>query len=181
MASFLRSSSFVAFALCVAACSSGTTSGGSGASGSGQITGTVGGKAFAFRSGLAHVDKQGAVDLILSDAAALCDSVTQMKFHAGETIVQAYGLTGTVPGKFVPKNGDTKYASVASTCAAGQSVEGKIDKRGDATASEFTISSLSATAVAGTFTMTFDDGSSLSGSFDLPVCAQSEAEKSTCY
>ena len=165
------------------ACSSGGSSSSSDSSGTGSFTGTLGGEAFVLRSGVGHVDaKDGSLDLILSDAANLCDSIAAKKFHVGETLVQAYHLTGTAPGVFTskPGNEDIKYASVRTTCTLGQAVESNIDKKGEATKAEFTISRLTATEVEGKVTATFDDGSSVTGTFTVPICAASEAEGATC-
>jgi hypothetical protein len=164
------------------ACSGSSSSSGGpgGPSGTGSLTGTVGGKAFTFQSGLAYVDKQGAVDILVSDGAGLCSSVTSQKFHAGETLVQVYNLKGKVPGAFT-SDGDVKYASVNGSCASGQSVEGSVSAKGRVTKSDFSITKMTATEVEGTLNITFDEGSTISGSFSLPICSTSEAEKATCY
>lgn len=183
MKKLLLSSVFSVFAsLLVVACSGTSASpGDSPTSGGGQVTGTVGGEAFTFRSGIAHKGKEGSIDLILSDTEGLCDSLTQQKFHAGETIVQAYNLVGTAPGTFAAKESDTKYASLKSTCASGQKINDHVDKAARATTSEITLTSVGATSVEGKISITFDDGSSVSGDFSVPVCGMADAEDATCY
>jgi hypothetical protein len=159
--------------------SGGSTVGQSGGAGTAQISGTLGGETFAFRSGLARVQTDGSVDVVLSDAADLCDAVTRQKFRPGETLLQVYHLAGTAPGKFTTD--EIKYASVAATCPSGQPIEGGlVDKKGRATTSDITLSSVTASAVAGELTVTFDDGSMVTGSFNVPVCSASESEHSTC-
>ncbi len=77
--------------------------------------------------------------------------------HAGETLVQAYSLTGAVPGKFAPVAGtDVKYASISADCATGQPIQSHADKRARATSTEFTILSLTANLVEGKVTLTFE-------------------------
>lgn len=159
--------------------SGGSNLGQSGGEGSAQISGTLGGETFAFRSGLGHVGADGSVDVILSDAGQLCDAVTRQKFSAGETLLQAYHLVGKAPGKFTTS--EIKYASVAATCPSGQPIEGTlVVQKGRATMSDVTLSSVTASVIEGNLTVTFDDGSSVTGSFSVPICATSEAEKATC-
>jgi hypothetical protein len=177
-----------AIACLAVACSSGSSgsvSSGPGSSGTGSFTGTIGGKAFTFRSAYASVHS-GKVDLIFSDFDGLCESIGRSRIHAGESLVQAYGLQGTAPGKFTggPDGFDVKYATVASTCTAGQRVEQSVDKHSDASASDadITLSSLTATNVEGDVTLTFKDGSSISGHFFVPTCAsENDLEHATCY
>jgi hypothetical protein len=179
----LAVSGTVAVALC--ACSggsggsSGLVTGNGGGEGSAQISGTLGGETFGVRSGLGHFGTDGSIDIILSDAGQLCDAVTRQKFRPGETVLQAYRLVGSAPGKFTTD--EIKYASVASTCPSGQPIAGTlIAKKGRATKSDFTLSTVTSSAVAGNLTVTFDDGSSISGSFSVPVCPTSQAENATC-
>lgn len=175
-----RASFFAAAAVLVlsAACSGGTSSGGGG--GGGTVTGTVGGKSFTIASGLGHVTKDGTLDVILSDQPGLCDAVQAQKFPAGLTIVQAYRLSGKAPGSFTPGE-HVKYATVSASCPSGQPIEEKfVEKASDSTDAKITISTLTDTVVEGRIEATFADGSSVSGSFSVPICAQSEAEKATC-
>ena len=159
--------------------SGGSNLGQSGGEGTAQISGTLGGETFAFRSGLSRVKADGSVDVILSDAGQLCDSVTRQKFHPGETLLQVYHLAGTAPGKFTTD--EIKYASVSTTCPSGQPIEGTaVAKKGRATSSDITLSSVTASVVEGKLTVSFDDGSTVTGSFSVPVCSASESENATC-
>ena len=94
--------------------SGGSAVGQSGGDGTAQISGTLGGESFAFRSGICRVHADGSVDVLLSDAGQLCDAITRQKFRPGETLLQMYHLTGTAPGKFTTD--EIKYASVSSSC-----------------------------------------------------------------
>lgn len=172
-----------AFALLfAAACGSGGSSSSSSSSGGGgTASGTVGGKSFAIASGIGHVGKDGALDLILSDAPGLCDAIQAQKFAAGTTIVQAYNLTGKAPGEFKSSDADVKYATVSATCPSGQPIgEQNVAKAGRAKTATINVTSLGDATVEGSIDVTFDDGSSVSGSFSVPTCPQSEAEKATC-
>jgi hypothetical protein len=178
-----RSSLFAAaFALLfAAACGSGGSSSSSSSGGGGSAAGTVGGKSFAIASGIGHLDKDGSLDLILSDAPGLCDAIQAQKFAPGTTIVQAYGLVGKAPGAFKSDHEDVKYATVSPTCPSGQPIgEQNVAKAGRAKTTTIEVTTLGDTSVEGTIDVTFDDGSSVSGSFSVPMCSQSQAEKATC-
>ena len=174
-----------AFSCLAVACSSGSSGSlgsSSGSSGTASFSGTVGGKAFTFQSGLAYVKNSKRVDLIFSDYAGICESTQKVHLHAGETLLQAYGLEGTAPGKFTPADNDVKYASIAASCASGQAIEGSVDKHSDVSAADVTLSSVSSTTVEGDITLTFKDGSNVSGHFAVPVCSvDNDLEHATCY
>jgi hypothetical protein len=104
-----------------------------------------------------------------------------MRAHAGEAIVQAYALVGTAPGTFTATTDHAKWIRVLSTCGAGEAVNDEIEASGAATTFTITVSSLTTTAVQGTASFTFDDGSMLSGTFDVPICTTSDAENTTCF
>lgn len=141
----------------------------------------LGGKSFTFVSGFAHQSAGGSVDIVLGDVPGLCDSVKAERFKAGTTIVQAYGLSGSVPGPFVSTNDDMKYATLSATCASGAPVEANVENASRAVTAKTTISlSKLDTEVAGEMTMEFEDGSKVSGSFVVPICSESEAENATC-
>lgn len=151
----------------------------------GVVSGTLGGRVFTFASGIAYLDGNGSLNVMLSDFPRLCDSVKLHKLHAGEAVVQAYGLKGSAPGTFSaasPAMEDIKYASVGA-CSSGQPVESSIAKKSDdTTTSEITISKLGTTQVEGRLTLDFADGSSVSGSFFVPICPPpTDGAKSTCY
>jgi hypothetical protein len=175
--------SFVVCAGVSVACSSGSGTSTTGPSGGGTFSGTLGGETFTFTSGYGHVNADGSLDLILSDVAGVCETFgVAKKAHAGETLVQAYALTGTAPGVFAASVEQTiKYASVDPSCPSGQGVEGRTNKTGRATQSEISISKLTATEVEGKLTLSFDDGSSLSGTFTVPTCASAASKSVTCY
>jgi hypothetical protein len=162
-----------------------TSSGGSSGSSGGTLTGTIGGASFTIKSGFGHMNPadggQTSIDLVFSNVDAVCDSVTQGKLHAGEVIIQLYGMTGTAPGTFTSANGDVKYASVSATCASGQRAEQNIAKAGSVKTSTITISKLTSTDVEGNAELSFDDGSTLSGSFQVPICSATTPETSVCY
>jgi hypothetical protein len=146
------------------------------------VAGTIGGKAFTIKSGFGYVDKDGALDLVLSSEDGLCDSVKQSKIHPGEMLVQLYTLKGTAPGAFVPEHNDVKYATVASTCPSGEPLgQANVEKAARATSTTVTIAALTATAVDGTVSITFEDGSSVSGDFNLPTCSSTTPESSICF
>jgi hypothetical protein len=136
------------------------------------------------KSGFAFVDSSagGSLDLVLSDVDALCDSVTQKKIHAGETIVQLYTLKGTAPGTYTAENNDIKYATVSPSCPSGQPLgETNVAGAGRIQTSAITVSSLTATVAEGTLDLTFTDGSKVSGTFSVPICGSTLPESSVCY
>lgn len=153
-----------------------------GAVGSTAVTGVINGKAFAATSGFFFVDPGGKIDLIISDKSGICDSVKQSKIHPGETMVQLYGLNGTAPGAFTSENDDIKYATIKATCASNQPVgDAEVDAASRATTSTVTISTSTATKLEGTLNLTFEDGSSVSGSFSLGSCTSTVPETSACF
>jgi hypothetical protein len=156
----------------------GSTNSSSSPPGAAQLSGSVGGKPFVFRSGLWHLMANGTLDIFFSDAGMLCDAATQGKLHAGETLVQVYALNETPSGKFVA--GEVKYATVAADCATGQPIQNHVDKHAMATGSEFTISTF-ASVIEGKLSFTFDDGSSLAGDFSVPMCGNEATETDTCF
>lgn len=160
----------LASVLLLAACSS-SSSAPSPSGGGGSLSGTVGGKAFTDASGIANVAGDGSIDLIFSSSPSLCDALTSGKLRAGETLVQAYGLEGTEPGTFTPKHDDVKFVRIGSACASGARITDHVEGTGRSTKSTFTISKRTSALVEGTLSITFDDGSSVEGSFSVPVCA----------
>lgn len=180
---FARMREFIVFCLVsLSACSSSTsTTGSSAPTGTGSLTGTIGGSPFTFVSGLAHTANDGTLDLILSNAAGVCDARKSNKVHAGETLVQIYNLKGSAPGAFTPANNDIKYARVKSSCPSGQSVEQNVDTSSRVATSDITVSRLTDAEVEGNLKLTFADGSSLSGTFKLPLCTYPNVEGGSCY
>jgi hypothetical protein len=78
--------------------------------------------------------------------------------------------SGTVPPG--PYNANGTYETTTATCGNGpayQSTDG----------SSFMLTQLSATEVAGSFSMNFGTQGSLSGSFDLPICNVPDAGSQT--
>lgn len=145
--------------------------------------GTVGGASFTVTSGFAIGDADG-LDVVLSDMPSLCESVTDSKIHAGETLIQLYSLSGSVPGVFTSppdEDPDVKYATVKSTCASGDALQAEIGKSGRATSSTVTIAALTDTFVAGELDITFDDGSKIAGEFNVPRCASGLEKAATCF
>lgn len=160
----------LAASLVLAACGSSSSAPG-GPSGGGTLTGTVAGKAFTDASAIANLAADGSVDLIFSTSPSLCDSLTAGKLRAGETLVQAYGLEGSAPGTFTPKHDDVKFVRIGAGCGAGARITDHVEGTGRSTKSTFTISKRTSALVEGTLSITFDDGSSVEGSFAAPVCA----------
>jgi hypothetical protein len=143
------------------------------------ISGMLGGQAFNLRSGFGARIGGESLDLILSSAEGLCDSTTSGKLHAGEMIVQAFGLQGTAPG--VLTSDEVKYASVASGCQSGAAVENNVSRASDATSASISVTRLT-TSVDGTLDIRFQDGSYVSGSFSVPFCAlQADFEDAVCF
>jgi hypothetical protein len=133
------------------------------------------------RSGFAFKAADGTVDLVFSNQDGLCESVKAAKLHAGEALVQAYRLAGTAPGTFT-NAGDTKYVRVKATCTSGQPLgTGDIDKASRADTATFSLTQLSATVATGTMSASYADGSSVAGSFSVPICEATVPETSACF
>lgn len=178
------------FFVCVAACSSGTTTAtadGGTPAGDGGDGGTVthavtlGGKSFVVASGLAKKESDTSLSLVLSDKPGVCEAFTAHKVRAGETILQAYSLVGTAPGTFKVDEDTVKYARVKSDCASGTHVTDNVSEAsGTATGVTVTVTAVSATEVSGTIDATFSDGS-FSLPFAVPTCAEVEpGDNATC-
>jgi hypothetical protein len=173
-----------AFLLSCIACSAGgsgvaSSSGSSG--GTSSFQGTLGGKSFVAQSGLAHTTG-GSVDVILSDTSGLCEALKAKRFRGGTTVVQAYNLGGTAPGAFKPQSDHVKYARVKSGCPVGAPIDDNVETSSSASPANTTISisKQTATEVEGEMSVTFKDGSTVSGSFSVPICSESEAEDAIC-
>lgn len=131
-------------------------------------------------SGVGHVGTvDGKIDLIFANSADLCTGLENQKFPAGTSLVQIYGLAGMAPGAFTP-GGDTKYATILPACPSGASVNDYVGSASRATATTVTIETKTATRITGEIQVTFEDGSSVAGAFDVPICSVSEAEAATC-
>lgn len=131
-------------------------------------------------SGIANVGSvDGKLDLVFADYADLCTTITAEKFPAGATVVQLYNLSGTAPGEFTA-SADTKYASILPACPSGAPVNEYVAGASRATTTTVTVDTKTDTRVTGEVHMTFEDGSSIEGSFDVPVCGVSESENATC-
>lgn len=154
---------------------------------SSTLAGSFGGKAFSFKSGFVHKNPAtGRLDLFFSDASELCASLERGRFAPGTTVVQTYGLVGTVPGNFKPNSDDVKYATIKASCPSGASVNSNVESASRipvssiGTTSTIEISSLTETRAEGSVDLTFPDGSTLSGTFSVGTCSTSESEKATC-
>lgn len=144
------------------------------------MKGTLGGKSFTIKSGIANVGSvDGKLDLVFADYADLCTKLTAEKIPAGATIVQLYNLSGKAPGEFTA-SADTKYATLLPACPSGSSVNDYVAGASRATTTKITVDSLTATKATGEVQMTFEDGSTIEGSFDVPICGVVEAENATC-
>ncbi len=145
------------------------------------ISGTIGGKAFAAKSGFGFRNKGGSVDIILSDRADACASVEQAKLHAGETIVELFRFAGTAPGTF-GESEDVKYATVKSTCTSNAPLgDENVASSSRGTTTKLEVTALDAASVEGTLTVTFEDGSTITGPFDFPMCTVTVPELLTCF
>ena len=173
--------------LLVSACSSSTSTAiPSSEDGSGSGTATLGGKTFTIASGLATIDT--TLSIVLSDKAGLCDAVTAGKLRAGETLLQAYELTGNGTGNYtVSKEQPVKYARLKSGCTGGPDVEDNTDvsSRAETANTEEPTATVTITAitdhdVSGTLTATFLDGSTSNLSFTVPICASGPPEDAMC-
>jgi len=153
---------------------------GTGGGGGGSGTATLGNKSFVVASGIARVAKSGTVSIVLSDKPALCNSMTTQTFHRGETLLQAYSLSGTAPGTFTSSLDPVKYARISDSCPSGSPINDHVVAHGRTKTSKIMISELGSDRVRGTFEASFEDGSSASLSFDVPTCADTDAEKAMC-
>ncbi len=145
------------------------------------ISGTINGKSFTAKSGFGFRNKGGTVDIILSDQADACASIEKAKLHAGETMVQLYRLAGTAPGAF-GETDDVKYVTVKPTCTSGQPLgDADVASSSRATTTKVDLTALDAASVEGTLTVTFEDGSTVSGPFDFPMCSVTVPELTTCF
>jgi hypothetical protein len=135
--------------------------------------GTMGGMPFKLGSGFFRLDGVKGISLILSDMGGACDAATTGHIRAGGVVFQAYNLQGTTPGPLLSSHFDVKYARVASACPVGAAVSPSwVSNFGDALENKtlITITKLSATWAEGTVDITFDDGSTLKGTFAVPAC-----------
>ena len=131
-------------------------------------------------SGIGHVGSvDGKIDLVFVSTPNLCADLENETFAAGSAVVQVYGLAGTVPGDFVPSS-DTKYATILPACPSGASVNEYVGSASRATTTKVTVATKTATQITGELQLEFEDGSSVSGAFDVPICSVSEAENATC-
>lgn len=119
------------------------------------------------------------IDLVFSAAADLCTGLENQKFPKGASLVQIYNLAGTAPGALVA-SADTKYATLLPACPSGASVNEYVGSASRATSTTVTVTTKSATQITGELDITFEDGSSIKGAFDVPICSVSEAEDPTC-
>jgi hypothetical protein len=186
--------------------SSSTSAGGpnssSGSSPSGTLGGTLGGKAFVFKSGFFFKNQDGTLEVNFSDKEGACDDAKESKLTLGQTLVQLSKLgvrTGTTtfggvtngvtvgPAAVgdVTSPDDWKYARVIDSCPAGTPVADAVVIDGQRVAiavaagrvkdidKKLTLTALSDTAVEGTMDLKFDDGSTLAGSFKVASCSKS--------
>jgi hypothetical protein len=164
-----------------ASSSGGSSSGGSsGSSTASPVSGTLGGNSFTIKSGIANVGSvDNKLDLVFASYSDLCTKLTAEKIPAGATIVQLYNLAGKAPGEFTA-SADTKYATLLPACPSGSSVNDYVAGASRATTTKVNIDTLTDTKVTGEVHITFEDGSQVDGSFDVPICAVVEAENATC-
>jgi hypothetical protein len=146
---------------------------------SGTLSGILGGK-FVLNSGYGHMNNDGSIDVILSDLAGACASAVANRVHAGETFLQAYGLKGTAPGVFTSSQ-VVKYATIDPLCPPDQRASFSAVKSGRATVSKVNLSKVTAATVEGEMSATFDDGSSVAGTFTVPTCSSVLSEVALCY
>lgn len=131
-------------------------------------------------SGIGHVGSvDEKIDLVFANTADLCAGLENQKFTAGSSIVQIYNLSGTAPGALVASD-DTKYATLLPACPSGASVSDYVASASRATSAAVTVTTKTATQITGELDITFEDGSSIKGAFDVPICSVSEAEAATC-
>jgi hypothetical protein len=131
-------------------------------------------------SGIGHVGSvDGKIDLLFADFADLCGNLESQTFPAGTSVVQIYSLAGTVPGEFTPGE-DVKYATILPACPSGGSVNDYVASASRATSASVTIATKTSTRITGEIHVTFEDGSTVDGGFDVPICSVSQAEDATC-
>jgi hypothetical protein len=158
----------------VAACSGSTNSTGGG-SGTGSVSGTIGGQAVSTTNVVAVVGSEttnGAtvqLDSIVltsvSDACSFLQNPTH-RIPSSSTLVLAAGaIAPSVPtGTFgIGTYGYASYDADSATCVLTTSET--------ATSGSIVLTSVSSDQIEGTFDVTMPNGDHLSGSFDAPVCS----------
>lgn len=140
--------------------------------GTASVNGTVDGAPFSVAAGGAFEIGAGFWSIRLTNRGAnTCGGVVS-NYANGEALTLAVGsTTGTVsgPGTYESGPGSQQGALEAGgylTKMAADCTETRVDP----TSAKIILSELSATRLAGTYTIDFDTEGSFSGGFDVPIC-----------
>jgi hypothetical protein len=152
----------------VAACGTGAQGGGA------SVSGVVGGAPFTARDSYATQGRsatssglpEASVTIVITDYAGAC--ATAGAYAGGTTLVLTITRQGAavVPGTYGADGGGGEQVSAALQRTDAQCHLGAVDTM---SSGSVTLDSVSATEVAGSFQLTFPDGS-LSGSFHAAPC-----------